>query len=215
VLITQQFVFIHLPKTGGEFLREVCAEQFQDSLVEHAVHKHAGGGQVPAAYATLPRFALIRNPWDWYVSWFHYLKSYPFSYPVWRQVSNDGTNDFKTTVANLCSGRVERSDPKLAQRLRERDVGLLTIHYDDMARGSVRSGLAMVGKSESLAEDFLRFLARHDIAYPSGLETALAEAPAINQSRHGPYQAYYDDDLRQLVAFKDRMIIEAYGYVFE
>ena len=37
---------------------------------------HAGIDLIPAEYAHLPAIAFIRNPWDWYVSWYHWETQY-------------------------------------------------------------------------------------------------------------------------------------------
>ncbi|HQW36009.1 MAG TPA: sulfotransferase family 2 domain-containing protein [Thermoflexales bacterium] len=106
--ITREFVFVHLPKTGGTFvaeaLRDLYAPRWAFSpllrrwhfrifntaagvLGLNAAHveieKHAPRRAIPAQYQHLPVLACIRNPLDWYVSnyKFQFWKTNPNYYP--------------------------------------------------------------------------------------------------------------------------------------
>jgi len=69
MLITKDFVFVHMPKTGGTFVRSMLNKVYPD-----AVHfdKHGTCSQVPGKYRHLPRLSIVRNPFDRYVSQYHY-----------------------------------------------------------------------------------------------------------------------------------------------
>jgi hypothetical protein len=72
-----------------------------------------------------------------------------------------------------------------------------------------------VGRYERLPEELLALFQRHDIPLAPELERDLLMSPRVNASQHGPYEEYYDDDTRALVAGQCRQIIETYGYKFE
>lgn len=74
MLITEHFVFIHLPRTGGTFLRRACSGSDVRVLVTKG---HLGVEHIPEEHSDLPIFAVIRNPWDWYVSWYQWVRAHP------------------------------------------------------------------------------------------------------------------------------------------
>lgn len=216
MLITTEFVFLHVPKTGGEFLKTLCERHFASRLVQHTVPKHAGVARIPEEYQQLPRFGLVRNPWDWYVSWYHYLSAGRNSvlYLEWNEVSADNTNDFATTVANICTGKVEQSNPELAARMRSRESGLLSMHCLDILGSDMSTNATVVGRTECLRGDFLDFLCDNRIDVPVTLEYELQRARPLNTSARGGYQKYYNAELKALVAHRERDIITKYGYRF-
>lgn len=216
MIITKYFVFLHIPKTGGNFLTQVCAAHLPgDYVVRHQIHDHAGAAAIPEEYRHLPRFALIRNPWDWYVSWYHFLKEVSKDPPVfWFPISDSGQADFGTTIANLCEARFNGVATRVAKLLTERDVGLLTLHYQEILGSSLREKRVSVGRVESLREDFLEFLEVNDIPVPIRFVNAVREMSRTNVSEHGPYREYYTEELASLIRHKDREIIATYGYEY-
>lgn len=222
MLITKHFLFIHLPKTGGDFIRRLCNLHLPgDWIVEHDLGKHAGDHRIPEEYQYLPRFGLIRNPWSWYVSLHHYNlgTGRPPQHREriddrnWLTASDNGANDFKTTLVNILSGRIYNQ--KLAARMLERDVDLLTIFHDDRFSRSLREDRITIGKVESLRSDFLAFLDAHEVPMPEPFREAIQDRPPINVSKHQSYQDYYDEELRNLLAHKARYLIDRYSYEFE
>jgi hypothetical protein len=222
VLITKHFVFIHLPKAGGSFLRRLCDQYLpEDWIVEHEVGKHAGDRKIPEECQDLPRFGLIRNPWEWYVSLHHYNLGVgrPPEHREriddrnWLTASNDGTHDFKTTMVNILNGKIYNQN--LAERMRERDVDMLTLFHDDRFGQSLHEGRITLGKAENLRADFLAFLDAHEVPVPDTFRTAVLQRRPVNVSPHEPYQTYYDEELRDLLDRKARYLIDRYGYCFE
>ena len=74
MLIYDRFIFIHMPKTGGKFLTEVLERELGPPLQTLTIH--TGWNGIPADAAGLPILMFVRNPWDWYVSWYHYYSSW-------------------------------------------------------------------------------------------------------------------------------------------
>lgn len=222
MLITKHFVFIHLPKAGGSFIRRLCKMHLpEDWIVEHDIGKHAGERKIPEEYRHLPRFGTIRNPWEWYVSLHHYNLGVgrPPEHREriddrnWLTASNDGTNDFKTTMVNILNGKIYNQ--RLAERMRQYDVDMLTLFHDDRFSQSLKEGRVTLAKSENLRSDFLGFLDANEVPIPDAFRKAILERRAINVSPHDPYQTYYDAELRDLLAHKARYLNDRYGYEFE
>ena len=53
------------------------------------------------------------------------------------------------------------------------------------------------------------------VEVPAALSAAIEEQPPRNATRHAHYSTYYDDELRELVAQKDRLVFDLCGYTFE
>ncbi|MHA6324813.1 hypothetical protein [Roseivivax sp. CAU 1753] len=91
LLLRQDLVYLHIPKTGGNWLTKVLEDQ--GLVVAPVSHKHATydliAGQVRQAKGAffkrrvLPRgpltyVAVVRHPMRWYESWFKYQSSKAF-----------------------------------------------------------------------------------------------------------------------------------------
>lgn len=100
MLITDQFVFIHQPKTGGTFVTKIVKDLHCPSRFWQKVHsaerrwgvslpifprryrelaKHSMAKHIPARFSHLPLVSCIRNPFDIYVSQFKFdwWRSFP------------------------------------------------------------------------------------------------------------------------------------------
>ena len=228
MLTTRYFVFVHVHKTGGKFIKSICADHLPAGwIVPNDRNPHAGIRQIPPEFGELPVFAAVRNPWDWYVSWYHFTHQRErwredYEEPSdWRWAFDSGRATFKQAVSALCGQPIppaERAEP--AQELpwvakaRANDWDLYS-HWCHMAlQEGPETGRIEVGRYERLTDDFLDFLRRHEIPVGEGFERALKTAPPVNTSERGAYREYYDAELRELVRHKCRGIIDRYGYEF-
>ena len=223
MLITKHFVFVHLQKTGGNFVKAVCEQHLPPGwLVPNDLDDHTSFSRIPDEYSHLPVFSVIRNPWDWYVSWYHFTVQTargtddedPDS--IWVRLFDRGRRDFTAAVTAACEGNSATSDPppRWIDALHERDWDLYTLWYWQLAGRGVEQGRVEVGRVETLREDFLEFLRSHDVPVGEDFVVAVRDAPAANTSEHGEYRDYYDERLRDLVAHKARLIVDRYGYEF-
>lgn len=71
MVITPDFVFIHMPKTGGTFIAEMLRLVYGPRAVESG-RKHATCDEIPAADRGKPILSVIRSPFERYVSQYHY-----------------------------------------------------------------------------------------------------------------------------------------------
>lgn len=89
-LVTDKFVFAHLPKTGGQHIRKVISEL---GIPAREVCKHhAAPAAIPKAGINLPILVSIRHPVAWYQSrWYHRVRiGWMPMHPVdWECASND------------------------------------------------------------------------------------------------------------------------------
>jgi len=71
MLLTKQFVYIHLPKTGGTFVESVLTRlysHYADPNSFFSVNKHGSCREIPREFQGVPILTSVRNPYDWYVS---------------------------------------------------------------------------------------------------------------------------------------------------
>lgn len=89
-LVTDKFVFAHLPKTGGKFVRHVV--EWMDIPHQEIGNFHAAPIAVTREGCDLPTIISIRHPVTWYQSrWMHRIKyGWSAEHPVdWVCASND------------------------------------------------------------------------------------------------------------------------------
>ncbi len=228
MLITDRFVFIHVPKTGGDFLRRICLKHLPaESIVAHQIAKHGPDTEIPAAQAGLPRFALVRNPWDWHVSWYHYLMGAgrPDEHRdrvrvlnPWFVVLSEGfTADFAATMCRLYDPETALGFPprSVVHTAAEEGVDLLTLHLRRQTAASQAEGRLTMGRFENLRADFHSFLAGHGVPLSDAFRRDLFENPPVNRSSRSRFQDYYDDGLRDLIGRRAAGIIARYGYSFD
>ena len=228
MLITPRFVFVHIPKTGGDFIRRICSRHLPaDWIVPNAIAKHGPDVEIPEEYRDLPRFALIRNPWDWHVSWFHYLAGAgrPDEHrdrvramnPWFVDLSGDFRFDFATTMRRLYDPAVAATFAPQSQvrQAAEQGVALLTMHLRRQAGTSLAEGRITVGHFENLRRDFAAFLATAGVPLTDRFRLDLFERPPVNRSQRSRFQDYYDPELRDLIGRLAVSMVTGYGYALE
>jgi hypothetical protein len=193
MIATNRFVFVHVPKTGGEFVRAIIERHFDVSWrsADAGLSYHAPYSALPGEYRELPAFSFVRNPWDCYVSIWAFLARREGPSPM-RQAAAKGFPFFLEALQRRIS-----TGGGYAARIDRMTPGTEVLRY------------------EALRHELIRFLVEHEIEHPPDVRTAITEAPRINRSDHRPYQSYYDEHTRQLVATECADMIERFGYEFD
>jgi hypothetical protein len=222
MLITKHFTFVHQKKTGGRFIRNLCINHMPaDWIVQADLRDHAPAREIPTEFRDRPVIGFVRNPWDWYVSWYHYVREQengsqgsPQS-PYWTVVFDDGRASFKDAITAACSGVPAggHEAPTWMDRMREQGVDLYSLWNDQMFRAGFE-GTTEVGRFENLREDFLAFLRRHDVPVDDEFSEHVMTRPPDNVSKREGYAQYYDAELRDLVG-STSAVVEEYGYTFD
>jgi hypothetical protein len=190
VLVTPDFVLVHVPKTGGTFLNGLVKQHCQ-VLYEHM---HAPYREIPAQHADLPALAFVRNPFEWYVSWYEHMQRHgPESKDEWEWVRFE-----------LASASFQRF-LHLAFDL-PHGLDYYSALFRDLTSG------CQIGRFESLRDDFVGFLAAHEIQADTLVE-AVRSAPAVNVGQHKPLWDYYSDEDAHRVA--ESWVARSYGYRHE
>lgn len=131
------------------------------------------------------KFAFVRNPWERLVSEYVFLLRESTHGRHERVKKLGGFNDF-------IHMQIPRADAYQINMLTSKKGKLL---------------LDFVGKFENLSHDWRFVCEKIGIEYQA--------LPVVNATRHKPYQDYYDDQSRQLVANHWSKEIELFGYTFE
>jgi Sulfotransferase family len=202
-------IFVHIPKTGGQSIESVFLRLHgltwktreplllrpnKDRSLGPAQLAHLRAREYVACghidqntFDSYFKFSFVRNPWDRIVSGYHY----------YRRGAKAGVS-FPQYVQWVCA----RSDkgyphdrPQVDFLLADDDRGPMLIDF--------------VGRFENFAADFAKVCKRLDLGD--------RQLPHVNKGggSRKPYQEYYDDRLRKLVAQTFAADIERFGYTFE
>jgi len=212
--LQKRFLFIHVPKTGGNSIQTVLKAYSEDKVTAKAGHqdgnerfevrndalalrKHASLGQYKAAldpdiYASLFKTAVMRNPWDMMIS--HYFSPH-------RGEREWNRDDFIKLV---------RHTPVLRHYIKENTLrDKISVKLQTLTGSPGRSldaDIDFLLKVESLDEDFKTLCGKLDIPY--------TPLPQRNASTRTHYTEYYDQETMRLVQRKFREEIDFGGYCF-
>ncbi len=236
MIVTRHFVFIHMHKTGGQTLNDIIQRSFGGHRM---VGYHFPASETPQENTDLPLVSMVRNPWDWYVSWYAFNNRPNMRNPLFTAVSDNGQADFKSTLANLVNlGSDDRESTRRRDELTDllpetldnnRGVGLTKDairQFSDNDTGYFSWLFARmleveddreihIGKFENLQDDFLSIMEKVGVQQLETLKTELDKRERKNYSHHSHYSHYYDNELRDLVGRKESELIARFGYQFE
>lgn len=226
-------LFVHIPRTGGTFLREYFRMVYGKNIIQFGHTRLAEGIQFLRQlfiYFERPlveldnyfKFTFIRNPWDWYVSRYFYFRRSPV---VEKHVSitcdsglqyMDFIEKFPIFKEHMVWGSSECLNFWLSYR------------YRDMCFVDGKDFMDYVGRFEdmegSINEIFKRCDATSKISYQPFYHDAERRAhpsedrlkdKIFNDTVHEHYSYYYDQELIDLVYEKDKEIIDRFGYQYE
>lgn len=229
MIVTPRFVFLHLHKSGGTFVNAGLMRFLPGA---RQIGYHLPRSMVPEQFASLPLLGLVRNPWSYYVSWYSFQRSRPQPNALFQILSAGGTRDFKGTLRAMLS--LDRDIGLLNQLLavlpraytnqglnlpgfalaaiRDSDMGFYSFLYRYMYGPDVNA--VSVGRMERLRTELLGMLTEIGEPIAADLREYISNAPAVNTSTHGAYAEFYDEELAELVAERDRFVIARHDYTF-
>jgi hypothetical protein len=229
MIITDHFIYIHLHKSGGALINKCLKRYFSGA---RQLGSHLPCRLIPQAVRGLPVLGFVRDPWSYYVSWYSFQSSMPLGNPVFQCLSENGTLEFKQVIRNLLdlgSGGKKLDEllvslpeaytykgpnlPRPAiEGIRNSRVGFYTYLYQYMYSGY--SGSLHLGRTDSLAEDFLEFLVKFNVPVSDALRAYIDEHRDLMRPEPVQCGNYYDLELRDLVAERDQAVIRTFDYRF-
>ena len=231
MIVTPRFVFLHLHKSGGTFVNE-CLLRFVPGA--RSAGYHLPHTLIPPEAAARPVLGFVRNPWTYYVSWFAFQSAMRQPNALFRVLSEDSRLDFPRTISNMVglsqdperlaravaalpsqyTGRGLNVPGPVLARIGEspRPIGFYSFLFDYLF--DAQADRRLFGRMETLRDDLPHLLESVGETVSAGLRAHLANAPPTNASVHGDYRDYYGDEVRELVARYDALVIERFGYRF-
>ena len=240
LIIPDKFVFVHMPKTGGQWAKRVLKEAYADGeRLQWQAQQQRLGWHAPASRAgdvdenTI--FGFVRNPWDWYVSWFRFLNS-QMKHTAWL-LDRDSFESFVRRLLTLSDDDIEARDAR----------GKLTLQVSAQeGPGLPPFGIFAneLGTIKGSGEGYYTWLFKHTFdapcrvyRYEDGLSKMVvravenagvdandrllklaAETPKVNSAwTPVDYRTFYDKhpDLAQLIAERESYVINRFGYSYE
>lgn len=226
MLVTDRFVYIHLERTAGNFFAD-----FVRLFVPRckAIGYHYTRALLPAQYRSLPIIGFVRNPWDWYVSFYiHKISFVPgvarYSFEELTRLLlhlNDDTRaaaEFKQKFLALCPASIEGNQSMGVTvdelcAFRATDIGFYSwLVHRMFADEHGRLDDVLFGSYEALEDDIARLLSACGVPFTAEMNRFVRDGAA---RRSVPHHSYYGDALRDDVSVQDRRVIERFGYRFD
>lgn len=207
MIIGPEFIFVHMPKTGGEFVIDWLTNCFELSYIH--THRH-----VPLQWCRLIEirkkfvFGFIRDPFAWYVSWWagQLDKSQPFD------------EFLKAKARSLLPSTWD--DSSFYDR---NDIGLMTYRFltcfsdltdvdleNDPISSLLTHDIYMMDQDMSIPEILNFIFEKHIGGLKDWQREYLFKMPPINTSEHDEVMSYYNQELIDLVLYKDKLIFECF-----
>jgi hypothetical protein len=215
-LITDKFIFVHIPKTGGTWIRrslEALGIFGRENAEPYAYHEHDGIFRVPYELRySRPAFAIVRHPvtrlaslWSWAMltNFNDKIDSEPAAAGHWfAECLSQDYEEFVVKYLQIHPGLITQ-------------ITLSMLGYYQKAPGLWRPSkfkVDFIGKFETLEADFIRFL--KEIAR---LEIDEAKIKAVSPQRvgaSGPLKdnAQIPNGLRHRLMEAERELCDEFDY---
>ena len=234
MIVTDKFVFVHLPRAGGTFVSEIIRKFFPAREIGY----HLPRVLLPREYSHLPVLGTVRNPWEFYASWYHHQHSNvrysPLTNVLFGCLSQNRKLDFVQTIRNALDLGVsddkldfliealpenfdyqKRHIPNLTKdsmrEIRGTGLGLFTFRFNQLFG---QADDVFFCRVESLRSDLMDFFESIETASDALRSYVLGlDKKNISDRRH--YSTYYTPELAELVSIRDRQLIERFGFTFD
>lgn len=205
----------------------------------HQYHGHLR--DLPDEFSHLPVIGFVRNPWDWYVSmFFDYQRKKQYVFEI---IAGRGALSFaeiisrfvklgdNSDLSNTLLAQLVRAAPttiNLRSPARRELPGLRSEHFANYPENlgyyswlfklmyeSENDHRIHIGRFENLREEALRLFEETGTPITDGVVAYLDDAEVLNSSpRPRSYINGYGPKIEQLVAEKDRYLVDQFGYEF-
>lgn len=210
MILCKKFVWVHLPKTGGTFVREVLGSAAPKQWKLRVLYPgHRSIREVPPEYATVPAFGFIRNPWEWYVSWYGFWGThlrrrtgcYQKPQSLWSEPDR-----LRAYIAKKPFAEAIELTQKHGFALRE--------HFQRLCIRKDGSAIEF-GCFSDLRNELLRLLTEHGMEPTPKLRKEILQSAPKMVSEHRPWRTYYENQRTiDAVARYEAGIIDRFGFSF-
>ena len=182
-------VFVHIPKTGGSSIQQWLLDNTSSQVTEST--KHHTLQKLESKYGKFDfSFAVVRNPWDWCVSWYYFTRDRAL-----RRIQNPKQKGrFSLEYNQQVLDDYEKGFEYFIESTKLTDQHHMTI------------GVSYIMKIENINYDIQLLKDKFNIKQ---------ELPYLNtSSRNKDYRDYYNDNTKQIVQTKFEKDINTFGYKF-
>lgn len=210
--------FIHLPRTGGTFISQYTRHRLTRLRKEFNYYPNNYNQKRHSPARSIPNpkdfylFGLIRNPFDWYVSRYHY-----FIDKTEKNIFVPEDDISKYSDAGLVGEDFQNKFENINQHIKfgaenGHDNFWLSNLHDYMFRDEQGNNLMNhIGKFENM-NDELNFVLKENNLIP---RIELKDFWGYkNGSHRRDYHEYYNKESKEIIFEKDKKIFETYGYEY-
>ena len=213
---SHQFIFFHVTKAAGTSIKESLISYAQEpkkfkinrpqrmlgdkpnplyemwlSSLWHAKARDIKKELPQEVYNNFYKFAFVRNPWDWQVSYYHFILKEETHVRHELVKSMPSFEQYLQWVINT-KNPFPKGATKLQKELITDAEGRLIVDF--------------VGRYETLEADFNHVCQKLNIQ---------ASLPYLNKSKHEDYKQYYNFKTRKIVEEHFQEDIALFGYTFD
>lgn len=198
--VSHKFIYIGVPKTGTTSIETFIKQNYK--ILPSCQSKHWPISLHDPEYLDYFKFAFVRNPWDWVVSWFSYREE---PSPTFTTPSSAIKAKFKRWLFETFkeNEKLKKENSSLNKSLCYRPLYLSQSEYISIG-GELK--MDFIGRFESLQKDF-DFVCDKLKIYNHILDVR-------NKSWHDHYSLYYDDESFNFVKEKYKDDIDNFNYSF-
>ena len=204
MIIGRNYIFLHVPKTGGTWIRAALR---MSGTVEQEFKDHRAFCDLPEDIKKSKRqvFAFVRNPWDWYISLYtHYHHNY-----------TRGIHEFLGPESNW-----SESSKFLAERFGG-SFGHMLEHMDDSdsltrSISKISEGcdaFTLLRYEDGLSEGLLSLLGNSFNAHATRRIQQMSGSRFNSHSHHRQLDPHYDPSLSLIVMARESSIVDRFGYL--
>jgi len=192
-------IFIHLPRTGGSFMRKV----FESYHVPN--HDHGTIEELDNA-DTYFKFGFIRNPFDWYVSRYFYYRQYPNS------AEKGISKGFDLGIKHDAFFDKIHSVNTHIQIGINIDGFFLGDIYNKMYKVNGELKLDYIARFENMEQE-IRTILEMTEKPTENLDTVLQQFQSKkNSTERKHYKYYFSQDAKNVILKKDKELFDTYRY---
>ena len=193
-----KFIYVHLQKCAGTFVSTYLDDNI--SKTKWNPHqKHLGLNVRPKNKFI---FGTIRNPFDWYVSW------YIFGVNVHGKFSKNKTFPEFMELLYEQKGMLHDINMNICNR---DNIGVYTFRHNKV----FNIYPDFICRFENLEEDLIKCFDENNFPLNEEQKEILYNTKKINTSQHSHYSEYHNDKTIEIIMERDKLIIDKYGYKFE
>jgi len=212
MVISKDFIFVHIPKTGGIFVTKILAQSIEFKFLNYCQKKNYQ--HKPISYflqdidiRNKHWFYVVRNPWDWHLSHFRYIKTKerrnnPIKFKRYPSLySNNSLDDihlFNRFIQDKIDGYNNDSLTNQINYIINRPLTKLTV----LRLENIRNGLiSFLSQFTDLTIDQIRLIRTFNRVNVTNID---------NES----YKKYYNKEMCDYIFRIESKIIQDYGYSF-